>query len=174
MKPLILLILGTAREGNESQKAFNYVRKQLEARDDLELKTVECAEYIHNKTIAPWQNDPIINPWKELVAKASGFVIITPEYNHGYPGELKLLLDQEFNGYKGKAVLVGGVSDGMWGGTRVIEALVPVLRDFDMRIVRRDLHFPNIKQFNPEDEATDKLYSELVKKSIDELLSKIG
>jgi len=174
MKPLVLLILGTARDNNESVKVFNYVKEKLAGRDDLELKAVECKEYIHGKTIAPQDNNPIINPWRDLVAKAVAFIIIAPEYNHGYPGELKLLLDQEYEAYKGKPVLVGGVSSGVWGGTRLIENLVPVLKAFGMKLLKDDLHFPKVKEsFTELNSEANKLYEPMIKKAVDELLLEI-
>ena len=53
-----------------------------------------------------------------------GLVVVTPEYNHGYPGVLKSVLDLLLKEYIHKAVAFVGVSAGPWGGTRVIEAMV--------------------------------------------------
>ena len=66
--------------------------------------------------------------WKQAVIDADGFVIVTPEYNHGYPGVLKSLMDTMLSDYRRKAVALVGTSRGGWGGTRVIEALVPMVR----------------------------------------------
>ena len=48
---------------------------------------------------------------------------MAPEYNHGYPGELKLLLDGEYDGYVRKPVGFVSVSSGLIGGARVTEQL---------------------------------------------------
>jgi NAD(P)H-dependent FMN reductase len=45
------------------------------------------------------------------------------EYNHSYPGELKMLLDMLFSQYAHKPVGICGVSSGAWGGTRMVEQL---------------------------------------------------
>jgi NAD(P)H-dependent FMN reductase len=54
---------------------------------------------------------------------ADGFIIVSPEYNHSYPGELKMLLDMLFSQYAHKPVGICGVSSGAWGGTRMVEQL---------------------------------------------------
>lgn len=64
--------------------------------------------------------------------RADAFVLMAPEYNHGYPGLLKHVLDTNLKEYIHKAVGVCGVSAGNFGGTRVIENLLPVLRELGL------------------------------------------
>jgi NADPH-dependent FMN reductase len=59
--------------------------------------------------------------------RADGLVIVAPEYNHGYCGLLKHVLDSCLKEYIHKAVGIVGVSAGPFGGTRVIENLLPVM-----------------------------------------------
>src|SRR4029078_8234930 len=66
--------------------------------------------------------------WRDAIKQADGLVIVTPEYNHGYPGSLKAVLDLLLQEYIHKAVAFVGVSSHNWGGTRVIEACVPMVR----------------------------------------------
>jgi NAD(P)H-dependent FMN reductase len=61
--------------------------------------------------------------YRELMTAADGLVIVAPEYNHAYPGELKLLLDSEFAAYARKPVGFVSVSSGRIGGTRLVEQL---------------------------------------------------
>ena len=52
---------------------------------------------------------------KELagkITKADGLIIVSPEYNHGYPGELKMMLDMIYEEYTSKPVGFCGVSAG--------------------------------------------------------------
>lgn len=64
--------------------------------------------------------------------QADGIVIVTPEYNRGYPGLLKYVLDTNLKEYIHKAVGICGVSAGGFGGARVIENLLPVLRELGL------------------------------------------
>jgi NAD(P)H-dependent FMN reductase len=59
-------------------------------------------------------------------------VLVVPEYNHGYPGLLKHVLDTNLKEYIHKAVGICGVSAGGLGGTRVIQNLLPVMRELGL------------------------------------------
>jgi NAD(P)H-dependent FMN reductase len=55
-------------------------------------------------------------------------ILVVPEYNHSFPGLLKNVLDTNLKEYIHKAVGVCGVSADPFGGERMIESLLPVLR----------------------------------------------
>ena len=88
---------------------------------------------------------------KAEIAGAQGLLFVTPEYNHGYPGSLKSMLDLLLKEYIHKAVAFVGVSAGPWGGTRVIEACVPMVRELGLAVTFSDLNFPLIKGKFDED-----------------------
>ena len=76
--------------------------------------------------------------WSRLVSGCSAFVIVTPQYNHGYPGELKNALDHLYHEWRGKAVAV--VTFGGHGGGKCGAQLRQVLGDgLRMRLVRSRL-----------------------------------
>ena len=110
--------------------------------------------------------------WREAVTRADGLVIVTPEYNHGYPGALKSVLDLLLPEYIHKAVAFCAVSAQGWGGVRVIEQLVPVSRELGLAVTFTDLHFPRVQTLfdengNLKDEAA---YESRVKNFLDELV----
>jgi NAD(P)H-dependent FMN reductase len=78
-------------------------------------------------------------------------VLVVPEYNHGYPGLLKHALDTNLKEYIHKAVGVCGVSAGAFGGTRVIENLLPVLRELGLVTIFWDVNFGLIKSVFDQD-----------------------
>ena len=82
--------------------------------------------------------------YSEIVARADGFLIVTPEYNHSFPGTLKRMLDSEFAYYKHKAVAVCGASDGDWGGTRAVEPLLPPLRALGLIVSKNSSYFTHV------------------------------
>ena len=68
-------------------------------------------------------------------------MLVVPEYNHGYPGMLKHVLDTNLKEYIHKAVGVCGVSAGGFGGVRMIENLLPVLRELGLVTIFWDGNF---------------------------------
>jgi len=110
----------------------------------------------------------------EITAKADAFFIVTPEYNHSFPGSLKRMLDSELANYNHKPVALAGCSDGNWGGVRAVESLVPAVRETGLVVLSWDVYFPWIQNIfddsgaiKPEFEARytkslQKLYVELV------------
>lgn len=124
----ITLILGTAREGRQSVKSFEYLYELLSKKDDVEIKKVDARDFKSNKTITPWIDSDENKDFKAIAKNSDAFTLVVPEYNHSFPGELKLLLDQALKEYKNKPVIVAGVSAGGFGGVRAVESLIPILK----------------------------------------------
>ena len=80
--------------------------------------------------------------FSQLCERADAYVIVAPEYNHGYPGSLKHALDTNLKEYIHKAVGLCGVSAGGFGGTRVVEQLVQVVRELGMVATFFDMNSP--------------------------------
>jgi NAD(P)H-dependent FMN reductase len=109
--------------------------------------------------------------WRDAMVQADGLVIVSPEYNHGYPGSLKAVLDLLLREYIHKAVAFVGVSAGPWGGTRVIEAMVPMCRELGLAVTFSDLNFPFVqKTFDAEGKLLDQAFEPRVKDFLDELV----
>jgi NAD(P)H-dependent FMN reductase len=97
-------------------------------------------------------------------------VIVTPEYNHGYPGSLKAVLDLLLREYVHKPVAFVGVSAGPWGGARVIEAMVPMVRELGLAPTFTDLNFPSVqKKFDDRGQLLDSAYEKRASEFLDEL-----
>jgi len=72
-------------------------------------------------------------------------VLVAPEYNRGYPGLLKHVLDTNLAEYIHKAAGVVGVSAGIFGGARMIENLLPVLRELGLVTIFWDVNFNSVR-----------------------------
>src|SRR5438105_15930691 len=103
--------------------------------------------------------------------RADGLVIVAPEYNHGYSGLLKHVLDSCLKEYVHKAVGIVGVSAGPFGGTRVIQNLLPVMRGLGLVTIFWDVNFSTVQKVFTEDgrllddsyiRRTDKFLRELI------------
>lgn len=123
----IPVIAGTTRDGRWSIHAARFVHQTLAKRPNVETEIIDIADLdLHVDTAGQGAADP---RYQQAMVKADGIVIVSPEYNHSFPGLLKHVLDTCLPEYIHKAAGVVGVSAGAFGGTRVIANLLPVLRD---------------------------------------------
>jgi len=140
MTMYIPIILGTAREGRESEKVARFMLEKALA-FGLDSEIIDVRDYRLPATDNTKTSAEAIR-LKEVVLKADGLVIVSPEYNHGYPGELKMMLDMLYEEYFGKPVGICGVSSGVFGGARMIEHLVATCVRFYMLPTGEVLYFP--------------------------------
>ena len=105
------------------------------------------------------------------IERCDGLIIVTPEYNHGCPGLLKHALDMCLKEYVHKAVGICGVSGGPFGGARVIEGLLPVMRELGLVMIFEDVNFGKIGTlFDERGNLLDENYVRRVDKFLDELI----
>jgi NAD(P)H-dependent FMN reductase len=104
-------------------------------------------------------------------ARADALILVVPEYNHGYPGLLKHVLDTNLKEYIHKAVGICGVSAGGFGGTRVIQNLLPVMRELGLITSFWDGNFSNVQSmFDAEGILLDPSYTRRIEKFLKELI----
>jgi NAD(P)H-dependent FMN reductase len=167
----IVLVIGTARAGALTPQAARYTVSELARVPGVTVEAVNVADHLFSRTIAPWEENEAPRAWKEAAARADAFVIVSPEYNHGYPGELKILLDSLKEEYRGKPALIAGVSSGLFGGTRMADHLKVVLAELKMVTLRNSVHFPMAATFFGADGLpADPAASERMKPAFEELL----
>src|SRR5205085_4309865 len=142
-RPLFIpVILGTARQGRESELAARFVFEQTKKRAGVET------EFIDVRTL-PMKLDDAGEQMKDpkfasSIERCDALIIVTPEYNHSFPGLLKHALDMCLKEYIHKAVGICGVSAGQLGGARVIEGLLPVMRELGLVTIFEDVNFGKI------------------------------
>ena len=83
----------------------------------------------------------MVQAWRGKVRDGDGYIICSPEYNHGYPAVLKNALDYTYYSWSRKAVAF--VSWGGAGGARGVEQLRAVAVELDMVPIRHAVHIPN-------------------------------
>jgi NAD(P)H-dependent FMN reductase len=148
-KLIIAVLAGTTREKRESIKAARYVAEIGRQLPDVEIIFVDPKEFnFPGDGNDPEGKDP---RYSEITARADAFFIVTPEYNHSFPGSLKRMLDSELGNYNHKPVALAGASDGNWGGTRAVEALVPAVRETGLVVLSWDVFFPYVNKMFDED-----------------------
>ena len=168
----IPIILGTAREGRQSEKAANYMLQQAkEANIDSEIINTEFLDVRDYRIAATGEQTPAVKAFSEKITQADGLIIVSPEYNHGYPGELKMMIDMLYKEYNRKPIGICGVSAGALGGARVVEKLRLVAIELQMVPIREAIYFPKIQElFDENGNIKDESYGERVKAFLDELV----
>lgn len=167
----IPIILGTNREGRKSELVAQFLLQQLQQRDTVTTQLVDVREYHVPADNYGTALKDSFSQYRDIVVAADGFIIVVPEYNHGYPGTLKALLDVLLKEYNHKAVGLAGVSSGSFGGARVIENLLPVVRELGMVAIARDLNFGSVGSvFDEAGELQDEKFIERSEKFFDELI----
>ncbi|THA33216.1 NADPH-dependent oxidoreductase [Streptomyces sp. A1277] len=127
----IAIILGSTRTGRAGAGVADWVLEQARQRADAEYELIDLAEVDLPQIDEPIPpaagryTQPYTQQWAQTVGAYDGYVIVTPEYNHSFPGVLKNALDRVYAEWNNKAV--GLVSYGVDGGVRAVEALRPVL-----------------------------------------------
>src|SRR5688572_15150507 len=170
-KLTIPLLLGTNRQNRASEAAAKWVFSKMQARDDIEPMYFDVRDFDLPIDDYGTKISHLFPEWRDAIIKADGLVIVTPEYNHGYPGPLKSVLDLLLKEYIHKAVAFVGVSSGPWGGTRVIEAMVPMVRELGLAVTFTDLNFPKVaEKFDEAGNLLDAAYEKRVQGFLDELV----
>ena len=139
--PFIPVLLGTARPGRKSEAVAHAVVDLLKERGDL-TTLIDVADFPMSATSVTDGID--IDAYRDRIAAADGLVIVAPEYNHSFPGELKLLLDAEYSGYRFLPVGFVSVSGGLIGGARMVEQLRLVASGVRMLPVSPAVHVSKV------------------------------
>ena len=143
-EPIVIAVLaGTKRVQRQSIKAAHYVAEFGKKLPGVEIIFVDPNDF----TFPGDGNDPEGKDPKytAITEKADAFFIVTPEYNHSFPGTLKRMLDSELSHYIHKPVALAGVSNGGWGGVRAVEALVTTVREMGLAATFTSVYFPRVQ-----------------------------
>jgi NAD(P)H-dependent FMN reductase len=165
----IPVILGTARQGRASEHVARFVFEEVGKREGVETELIDIRSLSFPTTDA---GEAIKDAqFSAQMSRADAIVIVTPEYNHGYPGLLKHVLDTNLKEYIHKAVGICGVSAGGFGGTRVIENLLPVMRELGLVTIFWDGNFSGAqKLFDASGKLLDQAYVGRIDKFLKELI----
>jgi NAD(P)H-dependent FMN reductase len=170
-KLFLPIILGTNRKERKSVFVAQWLAEEIGKRAEIETRLFDVGDFALPQDDYGTQIKDAFPEWKEAIIRADGLVIVSPEYNHGYPGALKSVLDLLLKEYIHKSVAFVGVSAGPWGGTRVIEALVPMVRELGLSATFADLNFPLVQnKFDKDGVLLDKAYEKRVNDFLDELV----
>jgi NAD(P)H-dependent FMN reductase len=165
----IPVLLGTVRQGRMSLPVARLMVAELSRRPGIETELIDVARLpLRTDDAGEATKDPTFSA---QMSRADALVVVSPEYNHGYSGLLKHVLDSCLKEYVHKAVGVVGVSAGPWGGTRGIQDLLPVLRELGLVTIFWDVNFSAVHQvFDEAGALRDQAYLPRVDKFLKELV----
>lgn len=170
-KLLLPVLLGTNRKKRNSVHPAKWLVGEMEKRPEIETRLFDASDFAFPQDDYGQEIKGLFPEWRDTIIKADGLVIVTPEYNHGYPGALKAVLDLLLKEYIHKAVAFVGVSAGPWGGTRVIESMVPMVRELGLAVTFSDLNFAKVQNtFDAEGKLLDPAFEQRAKGFLDELV----
>src|SRR3954447_2107258 len=116
----IAIVIASTRPGRKGEPVAQWVLEQAGGRSDATFELIDLVEAdlpALDESIPPAAGrytQPHTNRWAQTVARFDGYVFVTPEYNHGYPGSLKNALDRVYAEWNNKAA--GFVAYGLDGG----------------------------------------------------------
>jgi NAD(P)H-dependent FMN reductase len=145
----IPVVLGTTRKGRASAHAAKLMAELLNRRAGVRSEVIDIASLPLPIDDA---GEAIKSPaLSAAIAAADGLVIVAPEYNHSFPGLLKHALDSCLNEYIHKAVGLVGVSAGPFAGIRVVQGLLPVMRELGLVTIFWDINIGQVGNVFAED-----------------------
>jgi len=123
----ISIISASVRNGRNSHRVALYFKNYLEGNQLANVKIIDLAVY--NFPIFEERLRLIPNPTEAMlsfadeVSKSDGIILVTPEYNGGYPASLKNVIDLLYAEWKRKPIAIATVSAGAFAGTQVITSI---------------------------------------------------
>lgn len=143
----VKIIVGSTRPGRFSEKVLPWLNAKLANRSGIQAEILDLKEHQLPYFDAPMSpayvqdgnyGSDAVNAWAKKIGEADAYIIIAPEYNHGYTAVLKNALDVVYGEWNNKAV--GFVSYGSVGGGRVVEQLRQVAVELQMASTRNAVH----------------------------------
>jgi len=156
----IQVIIGSTRPGRAGDKSGNWVYTQLaKAQPEAEFELVDLQAFnlpMLNEAIPPLglqgkYTSEVGQKWADKIASADGYVIVTPEYSHGYPGALKNAIDYLGLQMTKKPVSFVGYSPLPTGGSRAVEQLIPITVQLGAVTLNHALIISNSMQYQAKD-----------------------
>jgi NAD(P)H-dependent FMN reductase len=142
----IKVIMGSTRQSRFSDKPARWIADEARKRPGLDVELLDLRDYpmpFYDEPKPPSAYPdgvphPVVARWRDRILAGDGFIIATPEYNHGYPAVLKNALDYVYHAWNRKAV--GFVSWGGVSGARSVEQLRLVCIELQMAPIRAAVH----------------------------------
>ncbi|MFA4830726.1 MAG: NAD(P)H-dependent oxidoreductase [Patescibacteria group bacterium] len=144
----IKIILGSVRQNRFSEKPAQWIFEEAKKLEGVEAELLDLRDYpmpFFDSPMSPSMakgqySDEFVKKWAEKINDGDAFIIVAPEYNHGYSAVLKNAMDVIYPEWNKKPV--GFVSYGSALGARSVEQLRQVAVELQMAPIRNAIHIP--------------------------------
>jgi len=160
--PNITILSASVRTGRHSHRVALYFKKYIEENNLANAEILDLNEYqfpVFNERLK-FQPNPtaLMTTFANKIKSADGVIIVTPEYNGGYPASLKNVVDLLYDEWRRKPIAISTVSDGSFGGTQVITSIQFTLWKIRAWTVPAMFPVPKVNDaFDDNGNATDKV-----------------
>ena len=172
------IILASTRQGRRGERYAKWIHEIVSQRSGIGTQLIDLRDHrlsAYDAEAMPpaverSYTDPLARRWSELISALDAYVIVTPEYNHGYPGQLKNAIDHVHLGWWYKPVAFVSYG-GNAGGARAVEQLRSVAVEVRMVPVRGEVNIRLIGlQADDAGRPTDPYYAKQANAMLDQLL----
>jgi NAD(P)H-dependent FMN reductase len=160
--PNIVILSSSVRVNRNSHRVALYFKNYIEENKLATAQILDLNEYqfpVFNERLK-FQSNPSSSTieFANNIKSADGVIIVTPEYNGGYPASVKNVVDLLYDEWRRKPVAIATASNGSFGGTQVITSLQFTLWKIRAWTVPAMFPVPNVgESFDENGNATDKV-----------------
>ncbi|MBI2415165.1 MAG: NAD(P)H-dependent oxidoreductase [Candidatus Kerfeldbacteria bacterium] len=175
----IAIIIGSTRQNRQGERVGQWAHAVLKSRTDCAVDLIDLrdwplpfyAEPASPSALHGQYSHPIATQWAATIAQYHGFIIVTPEYNHGYSAVLKNALDYLYQEWNHKPVACIGYSSGNSGAIRAIEQLRQVFIELQMIPLQPEMNLCSVKQlFDEAGNTVDPKLADRLQRVVDSLI----
>ncbi|HVG40260.1 MAG TPA: NAD(P)H-dependent oxidoreductase [Chitinophagaceae bacterium] len=157
----IAIISASVRIGRNSHRVALFFQNYITQNKLASVDLLDLNEYnfpIFDERLRLMKDpSPQVLQFAEKIKAANGVIIVTPEYNGGYPASLKNAIDLLYAEWKRKPIALATASDGQFGGTQVTTSLVFSLWKIGVLLVPAMYPVPKVQEaYNEDGQPTDK------------------
>lgn len=157
------VIVGSTRPTRAAERVFPWLVESAQRHGGFDVELLDLRDWQlpffqeHMGTIGdfsdPTYSDPNVRAWNKKVAEGDAYVIVTAEYNHSVPGQLKNAIDNLFVSFalRNKPIAFVGYSGGIAAGTRAVEHLALIAIEAEAVPLRNSVLIPFVATAFGED-----------------------
>lgn len=151
------VIVGSTRPSRAADRVAPWVLDRAGERPEFAVEGLDLRDWPlpffqeHAGTIGdrndPTYSEPVVKRWNQTVADGDAFLIVTTEYNHSVPGQLKNAIDNLWLSFALRNKPVGCVaySSGIAAGARAVEHLAMITVEADAVPLRDAVLIPFVR-----------------------------
>jgi Predicted flavoprotein len=136
-RPRLTVVIASTRSGRFGPTVGRWFADVARKEATFDVDVIDLVDVELPASLEP---TPVTRRFTEQIGASDAFVIVTPEYNHSFPGQLKIALDSVRDEWHAKPVAFvsyGGLS----GGLRAVESLRLVAAELHMVSIRATVSF---------------------------------